>query len=254
MLNCTQVEELLPLYVSRDLEATREPLLATHLESCAACSVAAVEYRQTRQLIQEFAPPAFSEDLYAGIRQNVWRQLESESTTSSRWDAVIDLFRPRLAWAFAAVALLAVSVFGLYLFANRSSVPERIAAFTPAASPNVANRDLAPSPEEGTRVQPVKPAEVPKKQLLTGRRPPLRRTQRNATNDSADAVVVARSTPSLTSDTSSGVNLDTQSDASSDRNSEKLLRMELQTRNPNIRIIWFSQREPKHASSNSKGI
>jgi hypothetical protein len=34
-----------------------------------------------RELLQEFAPPAYSEDVYAGIRQNVWRQIESESTT-----------------------------------------------------------------------------------------------------------------------------------------------------------------------------
>src|SRR5262249_59687260 len=37
-------------------------------------------------------------------------------------------------------------------------------------------------------------------------------------------------------------------------NPREPLRMEIQTRNPHIRIIWFSPHEPKHASSNSKGI
>jgi len=35
--------------------------------------------------------------------------------------------------------------------------------------------------------------------------------------------------------------------------SEKALRLEIQTKDPNIRIIWFTQREPKPALPNSKG-
>ena len=251
-MDCKQVEKMLPLYVGRDLDARSDRLVTAHVESCTACSDAAGEYRQTRELLQEFAPPAFSEGVYAAIRQNVWRQIESESSLRSRCAVVIDLFRPRLAWALAAVVLLAVSVFGIYLISNRPSVPERIAVAPPAPNPD-AGAKASRSPEEAGLIPPVTPHEAPK-ELIAGRRTPPRGTRRNVITNRADAVVVARSIPSFTSDTSSGVSLSTQSDASSESNAEKPLRMEIQTRNPNIRIIWFSQREQKHASSNSKGI
>jgi hypothetical protein len=38
------------------------------------------------------------------------------------------------------------------------------------------------------------------------------------------------------------------------RGSEKALRMEIQTRNPNIRIIWFAASEAKPGAVHSKGI
>ena len=38
------------------------------------------EYRETRQLLQLFAPPPFSEAVYAGIRQRVLREIGRESS------------------------------------------------------------------------------------------------------------------------------------------------------------------------------
>lgn len=249
-MNCNQVERLLPLYVSRDLEAGREHLLKVHLESCAACSGAAAEYRLTRELLQEFAPPALSEEVYAGIRQNVWRQIEAESRTRFHWEAVIELFRPRLAWALAAVVLITVSVLGIYLIASRLNVPQRIAVSDPATNSN--SPDKGRSKDE-TKLPPVNSNETPGPRLAD-RRPTHRPTHRNISADRPDSVAVARSAESLTTDSQTGLDNSVQPDESSDNNSKNSLRMEIQTKNPNIRIIWFSPREAKRVSPNSKGI
>ncbi|HSQ21171.1 MAG TPA: zf-HC2 domain-containing protein [Blastocatellia bacterium] len=252
MISCKQVEKLLPLYVSSDLEAGRVRLVIAHLESCIACSDAAGEYRQTRQLIQEFAPPAFSEDVYAGIRQNVWRQIESESSTGSRWESITGWFRPRLTWAaLAAVALIAVSAFGIYLIANRQGVPQPIAGIAPSTNPNSKNREARrpESQKEGALAPALTSKEGPR---LADRRSTQRRTRPEPIPE-ATTVAHAPHMPSLTGDNSSGVT-SAQSDAGADKNSENTLRMEIQTRNPNIRIIWFSQRDRKRMSPNSKGI
>ena len=253
-MNCKQVEELLPLLVSRDLEAGRERLVTAHVESCAACSVAAGEYRQSRQLLQEFVPPAFSDDVYAGIRQNVWRRIESESSRQSQWQVITSWFQPRLAWASATVVLFAASVFGIYLMANRSSVSPGAAATLPGMNRNAQDKEPSQLLKDGARVPASTTNEISKGQRLAGLRTTQRRIHRNGISVRAESVAVARSGPSLPVDTSSRVNTFPQSDADVNKNSENTLRMEIQTKNPNIRIIWFSQRERKPAAPNSKGI
>ena len=77
-MNCKQIEKLLPLYAGHDLSARREQLITTRLQSCAACSATAAEYREARDLLQEFTPPAFSEKAFAEVRKRVWQQIETE--------------------------------------------------------------------------------------------------------------------------------------------------------------------------------
>ena len=253
-MNCKQVEKLLPLYAGRDLDAQSVRLITAHVEACTECSAAAGEYLETRELLQEFAPPAFSEDVYAGIRQNVWRQIESETGTRSPWEAFVDLFRPRLAWALATVVLIAVSVFGIYLVSNRLRGPQPIAKTGDGTNSTVqAKEQPLPSPKDETRVPPVTPVETPGPRLAE-RRAPNRRTHRNVVPRGQDSLAVAKSSPSQTIYTPLDPDNAAESDQSSDNDSKNTLRMEIQTKNPNIRIIWFSQRETKRVSPTSKGI
>lgn len=253
-MNCKQIENLLPLYVSRDLDTRSERLVTAHVESCAACSAAASEYQQTRDLLQEFPSPAFSEDVYAGIRQNVWRQIESESRTRSWWEDMFASFHPRLTMAFATVVLIAVSALGIYFLANRLSPPNQIAGTVPFVNPKARDKEQPPgSHDNKTAVQPITSNETPEPRLAV-RRPTHRRIHRDAIADRADSVVVAQSAPSLPVETSAALDNPAQSDTSADDNSGKTLRMEIQTKNPNIRIIWFLPRDPKRVSPKSKGI
>jgi hypothetical protein len=253
-MNCKQIEELLPLYAGRDLDAQSERLITAHVESCTACAAVAGEYQQSQELLQELAPPAFSEDVYAGIRQNVWRQIESEPGNRSSWEAVFDLFRPRLAWALATVVLIAVSVFGIYLVSNRLRAPQPIAETAPGTNPTVKDKEQPlPSPKDGTRVPPVTPGEEPGPRVADRRATP-RRKHRSVVPESQDSLAVARSAPSQTVYTPMDPENSAQTDDGSENNSKNTLRMEIQTKNPNIRIIWFSQRETGRVSPTSKGI
>src|SRR6267143_6407697 len=111
-MNCKHVQELLPLYVGRDLEERRAQLVTAHVQSCAECASLASEYRESGQLLQQFAPPPFSDAVYAGIRQRVLREIGRESPEFSGLTLpsfVASLFRPRLRWTFATALLLGVS-------------------------------------------------------------------------------------------------------------------------------------------------
>ena len=78
-MNCKHVQELLPLYVGRDLEEKRARSVTAHVQSCVECAGSVDEYRETRQLLKQFAPPPVSDAVYAGIRRRVLREIEQEA-------------------------------------------------------------------------------------------------------------------------------------------------------------------------------
>lgn len=253
-MNCKQVEKMLPLFVGRDLDARSERLVTTHVESCAACSAAAAEYRQTRELLQEFAPPAFSEDVYAGIRQNVWRQIEAESTTVSMSELIAGWFRPRVIWVAASALLVAVLVSGIVLIGNRSTPQPKVAVNASEMNRDGSNKQIAAVPPRDTSTpSPLAPREAVKGPRQAYLRHSERKGDRNRSPDRLNTLVA--NAPDALPNTSGSPRLGTSSDSdpSPARDSAKTLRMEIQTKDPNIRIIWFAQRDTKPVSHNSKG-
>jgi hypothetical protein len=253
-MNCKQIEQFLPLYAGRDLDARSERLVTAHIESCASCSAAAAEYRQTRELLKEFAPPAFSEDVYAGIRQNVWRQIEAESTTMSLSELIAGWFRPRVIWAAASALLVAVLVLGIFLIGNRSTPPQKVAVKAPEMNRDGSNKQIAAvSPRDTSTPSSLAPREGMKGPRQAYLRHSERKGDRNRAPDRLDALVA--NMPDALPNTSGSPRLGTSSDPdpSPARDSVKTLRMEIQTKDPNIRIIWFAQRDTKPVSHNSKG-
>ena len=253
-MNCKQVEDLLPLYVGRDLEARSERLVTAHVESCAACSAAAAEYRQTRELLQEFAPPAFSEDVFAGIRQNVWRQIEAESASLSVSELIAGWFRPRVIWAAASALLVAVLALGIFWIGNRSRPQQKVAVNASETNRDRSNEQIAAvPPHETSTPAPPAPREGVKGPRQVYIRHSGRRGDRNRAPDRLNTLVA--NGPDALPNTTGTPRLGTSSDPdpSPARDSVKTLRVEIQTKDPNIRIIWFAQRDTKPVSHNSKG-
>jgi len=253
-MNCKQIEKLLPLYAGRDLDAQSERLITAHIEACAACAATAGEYQQSRELLQEFAPPAFSEDVYAGIRQNVWRQIETESTTVSVSELIAGWFRPRVIWAVASALLVAVLVLGIFLIGNRSRTQQTVVINAPEMNRNRSSKQIvAIPPHEKSSPSPLAQREGVKgpRQVYIGHSE--RRGDRKRAPDRLNTLVA--NAPDALPKTSGSPRLGTPSDPdpSPARDSVKTLRMEIQTKDPNIRIIWFAQRDTKPVSHNSKG-
>jgi Putative zinc-finger len=253
-MNCKQVENLLPLYVGRDLEGRSERLVTDHVESCAACSAAAAEYRQTRELLQGFAPPAFSEDVYAGIRQNVWRRIEAGSTTVSMSEVIAGWFRPRVIWAAASAVLVAVLVLGFVLIGNRSTREQKVAVNASETDRDGSNKQIA---AEAPREKPIPSPLAPRERVKGPRQAYLRHSERKGDRKRAPDRLntLVANAPDALPNTSGSPRLGTSSDPdpSPASDSVKTLRMEIQTKDPNIRIIWFAQRDTKPVSHNSKG-
>jgi hypothetical protein len=242
-MNCKNVEPLLSLYVGRDLEEEHSPLVAAHLESCTECTVAANEYVRASQLLQRYETPFFSDEIYGGIREQVLNEIARESHASA-WPGIfsqlfLPLVQPRLRWITAAL-LLSISVTALYLSRNPSrQLPKDQLVAVRAEEPNqVGSR--ADVRSENSNESAGAPLSLNKKQVrgVTTRRPITRKRD-------ANAGVVATNLSRVVQ----GIGVSHPSAAPAP------LRVEMQTSDRNIRIIWLSGPRPGTGGTDgSKGI
>lgn len=268
-MNCRQVQELLPLYVGRDLEEKTAKLVTAHVQSCAECASSAEEYRATRQLLQQFVPPPFSEAVYAGIRHRVLREIERECTAPTLSQLVASFFRPPIKWAIATALLLAVSVFGFYFMANlknhRQLTINQTTQGQPTARPQRHQSPVSPSPSSkegdgppGATVGRITGTDTTiawsvhrthQSQQRNSLRAAADRTRPGVVNTPTAQSMTARAFPQGNNmgETNAVPAIDSAISA-------KLLRLEIQTKDPNIRIIWFSHQLTKQDSPRSKGI
>lgn len=270
-MNCKHVQELLPLYVGRDLGAKRAQMIAEHVQSCAECAGSVEEYRETRQLLQEFAPPLFREAVYDGIRQNVLREIGSHARESLRptlTQSILTLFQTRPRWAVASALLVVLGVSAFYFIARRpGNLKNGGQQVAKSVDPvEVPKPDQKP-PSQGTGAPQTSPGKG-NNHKNTGAQPTTarsvdstheakRRKSPGPVVDRPGSVALNMSAPGP-SNAQTLPNGRTEPDAESilDPAARKTLRVEIQTRDPNIRIIWFSPQPTKQDSPGkfSKGI
>jgi hypothetical protein len=243
-MNCKQVEELLPLYAGRDLEEKRATLVAEHVQTCAACARVAGEYRESVQLSGQFAPPIFSEAVYAGIRQRVLREIETKATAPSWSQTIASVFRPRLTWAIASVLLMLVSIFAIYFLMNKGNVEQQLANTPPAEVQPRTREHTSSAPQQDKRTDRSPSATV----INPGRKRP--RAMNTASAKTTGTMSTANNVSPQPNSILEPMEFPHQDSAAS----AKPLRVEIQTKDPKIRIIWFVQTETKPVIPASKGI
>ena len=257
-MNCKHAEELLPLYAGRDLEEKQATLVTEHVQTCAACARVADEYRESIQLTEQFGPPVFSEAAYAGIRQRVLREIETERMAPPLSQTIASSFRPRLRWAIASVLLIVASMFAIYFIVNRGNDEQQLADKQPAKLQPGMNEGSNSGPQDNERADlPPSVNTGGKKQQLAGVLQPWRKRSRNMLDDRMNTVG-AKSPDALSTVimVSSRPNSIPEAMGFPRRDSDalvKTLRVEIQTKDPKIRIIWFVQQETKPIIPSSKG-
>ena len=232
-MNCKNVEPLLPLYVGRDLEEERSRMVAAHLQSCTECTLAADEYAGARKLLQAYEAPFFGDEVYARVRGQVLNQIQRE--THARWSSgifsqlLLPLVQPRMRWVTAAL-LLAISVTALYF--SRSHAPQ---------VPN--DKQVAVRTVESNQ------SGIDKSVVLFSGKPQIHVALKRHSVTSkrkANAGVVATN---LSRVVQRVVGVSQQSSAPAP------LRLEIQTNDRNIRIIWLSAQDPGAGRTDgSKGL
>lgn len=243
-MNCIDAEKLLPLYARVDLDESSQSTVAAHLESCAHCRQLADEYKNIQGWIRLHEPPEFSEEFFAGIRQNVLREISQGPAASSPFKAWLGKLLiptlPKTTFAVATAALLIIS-FAIGLLAFREYRSRT--AFT-------AKNEARKSEPVGNANPPAVPTEDKSQALQEAKNGSRSRVAFNGASGNRVRRRIPRTTTAPTTlpaqDTLASANESTSTDSGSARSSDdQALRVEMQTQDPNVRIIWFAPNTKK---------
>jgi hypothetical protein len=234
-MNCRRVEELIPLYSGGDLDMKTAGEVQSHLTSCSGCAALAGEYEASRTWLSG-ATPDLDEALLADMKRGVMRELQ----TANPRPGFLELMSAALARAMlrpaAAAALLLVIVGALTLWLYLGSRASRGPIQAVVPGPQFA-------PEQAPSVPDSNPHKVSEKDRRAGDRQPRRvhlaRSQREKRSVSGSEQTQA-SNPIPNSQPPSAMAID----------SAGMLRIEIQTADPSIRIIWFAPKGIDSQQSN----
>jgi hypothetical protein len=252
-MNCRRIEEMIPLYVEGDLETDRAELVSAHLKSCVGCSRLAGGFNDSQEWLRSYTPPAFDSTFFDGLRNGVLGQIEDDNARPSFFQLMASHWRWDAALA-SALLLVILSGLAFYTYQRGFTAPEKKIVDLPSEPRE------APAPQK--RTAPPTNAEPPQ---IAQTPQPRHRTLRDAV---AEAVVPAQPESIIGLPPDLGIPLPTESDIEgasvfqadsgqgetqasvkvSPPANENMTRIEIQTSDPDIRIIWFA---PNNVARNS---
>jgi hypothetical protein len=239
-MNCEQFERLIALQVEGDLPENQQSKLSKHLLACGSCHRFAEEIRDSQASLRSYTGEDFDETLLAGIRHNVMSQIHTGVIALSRWERIAGWFGvrdiSRFIWAIAGAAAILVltSTIGFYVFQARRPGVE-ITAGVPKLT--------IPGPGVSAE-RPNNDSAGPRKDRPIPRRP----QQAGGSTLASNIPPIA---PPSSDDVTGSAGTNSQLIASGDgeiagipTTKKDVTRIEMQTANPNIRIIWFVDKKP----------
>lgn len=246
-MNCRRVEKLISLYVEGDLASGITERIASHLEWCGRCNWLADEYKESQSWLRSSDPPEFDEASLTGLKAGVLRRIAETSAKPSLLASLVQQWSRRQVFALSAAMLIIFGVVVFYIYHARMSVkPSVIEAVRQAP-----DRESAPSNE---------PRKTPDTGTATGAGLSKRHHSKNLANIRARAGTpivleqtfepsfVSQMNPPEQSGTSSAEPADALPESGNDP--PGMLRIEIQTSDPNIRIIWFAPKEVESPKTN----
>jgi Putative zinc-finger len=229
------MEELIPLYVEGDLGERGASGVRAHLQTCAACRALVAEYEASQAWLRAAAPPDFDDAFVDTMRAGLMRELAASETAPPFAERLRDWLLPRrLALATAALLVIFITV-TLFIYRSRSQVSlqgEQAVEHPPA--PPVLNH-VDKSEPASVNARPVNQSKrrTPRRAALLIAKHSRRDNKRAAPPQ--DHLIAKHPLDALPAMPMDG------SDAATA--SAEMLRIEIQTADPNIRIIWFAPKQ-----------
>jgi hypothetical protein len=238
-MNCRRIEELIPLYVGGDVDRRLSVEVQSHLKTCGGCAELAAEYLASRNWLSG-AAPEFDEALLADVKRGIISELENAKPQAGLFELMSETIARTLLRPAVAAGLLLV-VFGaltLWLYAEKQG-PKPPTQAEVTEDKGVLERVAPDSDGDATpraKEQPRR-AGVNHRPRAVGvssnrRQRSIGVTAEQAITQIAEAKNEAQSPSALALD------------------SDGMLRIEIQTVDPNIRIIWFAPKEIDYQQTN----
>ncbi|MEK6287455.1 MAG: zf-HC2 domain-containing protein [Acidobacteriota bacterium] len=242
-MNCRRVQKLIPLHVEGDLRSSIANQIASHLEWCGRCNWLADEYKESQSWLRTSQPPELDEACLEDLKRGVMKRVAQESIRPSLFASIAQQWSRRQILALSTAFLVVLGMVALYLYQARVKVNPDVISEGVKQPPNVGPYGINPSPAPGSTGQ----------HLVSKGRPhfkPRHPNRANASETFARAVV-----PPMAGINNTAITPANQTRALSGNadGSREMLRIEIQTGDPSIRIIWFAPKgsdlqQPKPAT------
>jgi hypothetical protein len=224
-MNCTRVEKLLPLYAGGDLPPRVAEAASAHLVDCEACRRLAAEYEQSRSWLVSAAAPEFDEQFFADLRGAVRREVALERALPEPRSGFALLIGWKPLAATAALLLGGLLTYRSLEWQRPSAAKDEQVVRERADEPG------KPNSRSETATRQARPRQA---QTQTIRRRPRR----------TPPTEFAQPAPNLIVQEPRAVSGESEAAAQADSGAPpEALRIEIQTADPNIRIIWFVPQE-----------
>lgn len=245
-MNCTRFEKLLPLYIEGDLatNSSLERMAREHLDGCDACRRALEEFSASQHLVHNYAAPDFGDEFYDGIRASVIREINrnagEQRASLLQTLRMAFLHRPALAASVAIFVVIGAISFALYRSQTRESAPlVAVEGEFSEVNPNSFIEDASPQKSNDLTVS--------KPDGIGARRTPYTASRKEARRSVQPSVqegsVLPETQDTTAANTASSASPNTsRNDGVSAEAPPVIARMEIQTSDPNIRIIWLGRK------------
>jgi Putative zinc-finger len=239
-MNCTHIKRLIPLYVGGDLNTQQVAGVRKHIETCERCRNLVAEFEDSQNWLRDFTAPQFDEAVFENLRDAVREEIARVESRPSLFDLLTPVWNLRS--VIAASLALALLTAGLLLYANRPKSPDKRPIADKGASPipeRVKERNNGDVIEMGSsrqlRRQKLAASYRPRRSPV----PPVDNTKGETNLPVLGAIALNNHLIDRHPDIEE-IMLPSQSDIATNRNVDReMLRIEMQTADPNIRIIWF---------------
>ncbi len=115
-MNCHRVTALLPLYVESDLDTAVMQEVAAHLSRCAECAIQAQELTASQAWLRGQTLPDFDERFFAELKRDVMREVEKPRLRL--WQMLFGQLQRKPLWV-AVSAIIVMSALAFYAYQQR---------------------------------------------------------------------------------------------------------------------------------------
>jgi hypothetical protein len=238
-MRCIESEKLIPLFAGNDLSGAQTIALQEHLESCARCRQLAAEFTESRDWLINFSAPDFNDATLDGLRETVMEEVGRIDNRPRMLDWLAPGWNPRFAFAATLALALLIGATAVVIFRQRNSPAAKPGELAAIENFNKQNQKPTQSVERDVERQ----KSVVAKQASRSNKPRPVMALPRAIVPNAIAQSIHPETPATGSEIISETpNTDLAVNC-------EMLRIEFQTADPNIRIIWLT---PKESSSTSR--
>jgi anti-sigma factor RsiW len=210
-MNCTHITKLLPLYVEGDLDTRRAGAVLAHLQSCRPCRQCAAEFEESQRGLRAGSAPEFDDEFFADLQHAVRQEIARPGAPSRLRRRFASRWRWQPVAAFAILLLMIIGGLAIY---SRLARPAGRPELTRGDGGNVTRHPEPAEPQitnnhEGEKLGSIKRKTRPAVSLN------LKLRGRSGEREPAGATAQAPAAE------------------------PEMLRIEIQTADPTIRIIWL---------------